>query len=401
MDAAKSDAGSATLDEASIESMVRDTEIKRQQYAELYKKASELETERRVIVGSTRLVSLAELPNKPFFPKKVPFLAAGLTLGLILGVAMALLADKLYPAPKNDTEPANPAGADAPLAPLSAPGIARGLSRRRAAAPTAAGLPGSSIAGGVPILSRLPQLRRVQPVSIVGAILQDHLPLTLGEVLDLAESHGRFRQSLATLMQGLHIGEGEPGRRIAVTSPGRGEGATLTTLALANHAAAMGCRVLAVECDLQRPAFASALSIAGTTGLADVLSGTLAVRDAVVQTGNPRLDVLMAGGASAKAADQLARKNLAELLSAFRSYDLILIDAPLPLRQGRFFAGVDSVLICIKGDEALKPRAASAVAAVKALGASNVAIAATMAEPSRGTLRPARPMRAEISARAV
>src|SRR5271166_132901 len=44
MDAAKADAGSATIDEASIESMVRDTEIKRQQYAELYRKASELET---------------------------------------------------------------------------------------------------------------------------------------------------------------------------------------------------------------------------------------------------------------------------------------------------------------------------------------------------------------------
>ncbi|MES1149005.1 MAG: lipopolysaccharide biosynthesis protein, partial [Bradyrhizobium guangdongense] len=39
METAKSEAGSATLDEASIESMVRDTEIKRQQYAELYKKA--------------------------------------------------------------------------------------------------------------------------------------------------------------------------------------------------------------------------------------------------------------------------------------------------------------------------------------------------------------------------
>src|SRR5215467_5080481 len=104
MDAAKSDAGSATLDEASIESMVRDTEIKRQQYAELYKKASELETERRVLVGSTRLVSLAELPNKPFFPKKVPFLAAGLTLALILGIAAALLVDSIYPSPQTGME---------------------------------------------------------------------------------------------------------------------------------------------------------------------------------------------------------------------------------------------------------------------------------------------------------
>jgi len=257
------------------------------------------------------------------------------------------------------------------------------------------------MAGGVPILSRLPHLKRVHPASVVGAILQDHLPLTVGEALDLAESNGRFRQSLANLMLGLRIGEGEPGRRIVVTSQGRAEGRTLTTLALANHAAAMGLRVLAVECDLQQPAFARALSIPAKTGLIDVLKGAISVRDAVVTTGNPKLDLLLAGGASTKAADQLARKNLSQLLSVFRSYDVVLIDSPLPSRQGRYFTGVDSVLVCMKGDDALKGRATAAVAAVKALGASNVAIAATMAEPVRGTMRPVRPVRAAISARAV
>ena len=401
MDAAKSDAGSATIDEASIESMVRDTDVKRQQYAELYKKASELETERRVMVGSTRLVSLAEVPNKPFFPKKVPFLAAGLTLALILGIAAALLADKVFPAPENGAEADKPVDKDFTAAPVNATAIIRAGRRRAGALAAHGGLPGSSMAGGAPILSRLPTLRRLQPASIVGAILQDHLPLTVGEALDVAEGHGRFRQSLDSLLQGLHIGEGEPGRCIAVTSPGPGEGRTLTTLALANHAAAMGCRVLAVECDLQRPIFARALSISAKAGLLDVLKGAISVRDAVVPTGNPNLDVLMAGGASSKVADELARKDLAQMLSVFCSYDVVLIDTPLPSHEGRYFAGIDSVLICMKSDGALNGRAASAVAAVKALGASSVAIAATLAEPASGTLRQARPIRAEATARAV
>jgi Mrp family chromosome partitioning ATPase len=202
-------------------------------------------------------------------------------------------------------------------------------------------------------------------------------------------------------MQGLRIGESEPGRRIAVTSPGPGEGRTLTTLALANHAAATGCRVLAVECDLQRPCFARALSISEKTGLLDVLTGAASVRDAIVHTGNPKLDVVMAGGASPKVADQLAHKDLTQLLSVFRSYDVILIDVPPPSHQGRIFAGMDSVLICMKSDDALTKRAASAVATVKALGASSIAIAATMAEPTAGTLRQVRPIRAEATARAV
>ena len=97
----------------------------------------------------------------------------------------------------------------------------------------------------------------------------------------------------------------------------------------------------------------------------------------------------------------LAQKDLAQLLSVFRSYDVILIDTPLPSRGGRYLAGIDSVLICMKSDGALKGRAASAVAAVKALGASSVAIAATMAEPASGTLRETRPIPAEATARAV
>jgi uncharacterized protein involved in exopolysaccharide biosynthesis/Mrp family chromosome partitioning ATPase len=405
MDAAKADAGSATVDEASIESMVRDTDVKRQQYAELYKKASELETERRVMLGSTRLVSLAELPNKPFFPKKLPFLAAGGTLALILGIAAALLADQLYPPPQDGAAATPQADRKDEAAHAQAAVSLRGLDKIRAIAaaleerkPQRAPASG----GSVPILARLPRLRRLPPVSLIGAIMQDHVPLTLAQTLDLAEGNGSFRQALAELIQALRIGEGESGRRIVVTSPAPGEGRTLTTLALSHHAAAMGRRVLAVECDLQQPAFAGALSLPDGQGLLGVLVGAIPIRDAVVQTDNPKLDVLMAGGASAKTADRLARKSLAQLLAVFRSYDVVLIDAPLPSRShAGYLAGVDGVLVCMKGNDTLNERTAAAVAAVKALGGSNIAIAATMAEPGRGPVLQPRPVPADVYARAV
>jgi succinoglycan biosynthesis transport protein ExoP len=377
-----------------------------QQYADLYKKASELETERRVMLGSTRLVSLAELPNKPFFPKKTPFLAAGGTLALILGIAAALLADQLYPPPQNGAvatpqaarrdvaaTPAKTAASLPVLRKIRAIAAASSEHKPRRAAPFEA---------GAPILARLPRLRRLQPVSLVGAIMQEHVPLTVAQTLDLAEGHGGFRAALTELMQGLRIGEGEPGRRIVVTSSAPGEGRTLTTLALAHHAAARGCRVLAIECDLQRPDFARALSLSGKPGLLSVLAGDISVRDAVTRTENPKLDVLMAGGASAKAADRLGRKNLAQLFSVFRSYDVVVIDSPLPSqRHARYLAGVDSVLLCMKGDDALTERLAAVVTAVKALGGSNIAIAATMAELERGTARQPRPVPTEVYARAV
>jgi hypothetical protein len=133
-----------------------------------------------------------------------------------------------------------------------------------------------------------------------------------------------------------------------------------------------------------------------------VLAGAIPARDAVIRTDNPRLDVLMAGGASAKAADRLARKNLAQLLLVFRSYDVVLIDSPLPShRHARYFTGIDSILLCMKDDNTLTGRMAAAVAAVKARGGSNVAIAATMAEPERANSRQPRPVPAEVYARAV
>ena len=93
LDAMKQEVGSASDNEAEIASMVRGVEIKRALYVDLYKRASDLETERRVLVGSTRLVSLAELPSLPSFPKRMPFAAAGLTLALVLATVAAMLRD--------------------------------------------------------------------------------------------------------------------------------------------------------------------------------------------------------------------------------------------------------------------------------------------------------------------
>ncbi|WP_024510553.1 exopolysaccharide transport family protein [Bradyrhizobium sp. ARR65] len=402
MDAAKAQAGSATLDEASIESMVRDAEIKRQQYADLYKKASELETERRVLLGSTRLVSMAELPNKPFFPKKIPFLAAGTTLALILGIAAALLADQLYPPPQNGELAAAPAAREEAATALAR--VASSVRELRkvtahASVPAAGGSLLAMIAG-VPIVARIPKLSKPRPVSAVGAILQNHLQPTAADMLRLAEADAGFQGALEQLAQELRIGEEKPGRRIVLTSLADGEGKSLTTLALARHLAAADRRVLAVECDLLKPAFAQALAVNGGVGLAGVVAGSIPARDAVVQTADPNLDVLVAGGGSAKTAELLLRKKLAELLSGVDGYDVVLIDSALPSRKSRYLAGVDNVLLCMRGDGSLMGRSASAVAAAKAHGAANIAIAVTMAEPQRSAAPEPRPIPVEAYARA-
>jgi len=85
-------ADTAADSEAALASMIRAAETKRTIYNDLARKAGELEAEHRALVGSARLVHFAELPTLPVFPRKLPMLAAGLTLASIFGFAACRLA---------------------------------------------------------------------------------------------------------------------------------------------------------------------------------------------------------------------------------------------------------------------------------------------------------------------
>ena len=62
-------------------------------YEDLFKKAVDLETERRTLVKPDHLVSLAELPTRPYFPKPIPIAAAGLFISVILSALIVSVLD--------------------------------------------------------------------------------------------------------------------------------------------------------------------------------------------------------------------------------------------------------------------------------------------------------------------
>jgi len=88
----RSDAASQAADaETQIAAMVRELDIKRGTFVDMSQRLSQLETERRIIEPSTQLVSLAELPTRPAFPQRAPFLVGGLALASVLATAAGLL----------------------------------------------------------------------------------------------------------------------------------------------------------------------------------------------------------------------------------------------------------------------------------------------------------------------
>lgn len=395
MDAVKAEVGSATSDEASIESMVRSTEIKRQQYADLYKRASELETERRVLIGNTRLVSLAELPTKPFFPKKIPFLAAGGTLGLLLAFVAAFFGDRVNlaglsrlrtatirptraaaPAPTPEpvavvapVAPPTPVQATAPVAPRPGPPPAAALSSELA------------VVTGAPILARLPTVKRDPSESPIGAILTAQSGVSLARALPLALQDRHYQDALRDLATGLLASnDARTRRKILVASPATAEGKTFLTLSLAQHLATAGRSVLVIECDFGAPKFEAALGLRSSVGLQGILRGDVTPREAVVRTATPNLDAISAGPFSASG-ELLMRKPLGDLLLWSQIYDVVLIDAPSPGIQtdlGVLARQVDGVLLCMRSGRSSIGQAVATSSAIRVAGGNVFGIAVTM-----------------------
>jgi capsular exopolysaccharide synthesis family protein len=118
---------------------------------------------------------------------------------------------------------------------------------------------------------------------------------------------------------------------VGVSSPGVGDGKTLTALNLAGALAqAYEHRVLLIDADLRRPAVARALAMNGTAGLADALLDRTLTLQAIVQPRPPfSLSVLPAGRSTSAPYELLKSARLGELLEAARAdYDYVVVDTP-------------------------------------------------------------------------
>lgn len=343
LETAKTEAAAAMDDEASIEGMVRNAEIKRNRYADLVKRAGELETERRILTGSTRLVSLAELPQEPFSPKPVPFLAGGFVLAGVLAAAAALLRDFTD-------------------------------QRVRNAAQIMAGT-------GAPVFAQLPSL---ESPGLVGRLSDRRRELDLPEALERARVDPVMQTVLRNLHAHLVLAGGGASRLVLVTSSKPREGKSFTAFALAAVGAASGRRVLVIECDLRRPNFDASLGLGRGPGLVGVLRGEVSPAEAVVSTG--RYDVIPAGTPTSDSTDLLMSGRMVDFLRWTRRYDLVLLDSPptsLLMDAAMLARHVDGVLCCARYGRSQLSDIVAAVTNLRQAGGTVLGIAMTMVRSGR------------------
>ena len=250
------------------------------------------------------VVQKAQTPTSQSSPNTPLYLAAGLILGLIVGIGVALLKDILNTKVDSTDD-------------------VRELTHASS-------------------LGTVPQ----------ATILDDSRPVVVAQPAGSeAEEFRRIRTNLSFLTTTATQGHG---RLLVITSTDPSEGKTTVSSNVAVALAEEGKSVLLIDADLRHPSVAHKLGIEGHVGLSHVLSRQASPADVIQKYWKPNLHIMPAGKRPANASILLNSDLMKEMVEqALTQYDYVIIDtAPLSVANdatvfGRMAGGL--VLVTGKG----------------------------------------------------
>ena len=296
----------------------------------------DLETPENGSAPDSRVVveQRASIPDGPVVPKPAQNIGVGLALGVVVGVALAMLRDLLDNTIKSREQLEE--------------------------------ITGTGLVGSIP----LDKERRRQ-----ASISFDK------ETSGIAEAFRKLRTNLQFLAVD------NPPRVIVVTSSVPSEGKSTTAINVALALAENEKSVVLVDGDLRRPSLNKYLDLIGTVGFSSVLSGAVSLDEALQETRYPGLTVLTSGTIPPNPSELLGSQSARKLLTELRSrFDYVIVDsAPLLAITDTAIlaAGADGVLVIARFGNTKKEQLSHAVGTLESVGAPLLGAVFTMT-PARG-----------------
>ncbi len=272
----------------------REFEINQQLYESLLQRLKDATLSASLQVTNVNVIDPASIPAAPIRPNRRRNLAAGLMVGLILGVTLAFVQEALDSSVRTTEEAERLVNAPA-LAVI--PAETDGYRRRQMATGPALSAAGPN-GVGLAVLKR--------PSS------------------PMAESFRSLRTSV------LLSTAPRPPQTLLVTSAQMGEGKTSTATNLAMSFAQRQGPVLIIDADMRRPSVAKTLGVANEKGLSSFLTGAHSLEEVLIQYERiPNLWILPAGPRPPDPAELLSSHMMdATLKDLLKRFTQIVIDSP-------------------------------------------------------------------------
>jgi succinoglycan biosynthesis transport protein ExoP len=253
--------------------------------------------------GGGQVVSEASVPVKPIKPKTIEYAVLAGMLGIVVGVALAMLLEFFDDGirTKEDLE---------------------------------------RMVGNHPVLSLIPEIvdwRDIHAQYLVSRSSPNSIP---------SEAYRSLRTSIQFLGLDRSI------KTLQFTSPSAAEGKTTTLANLAVTMAQAGNRVVMVCCDLRRPRLHEFFNLSNQVGFTSVLLGEATLREALQPVpGLDGLQILASGPIPPNPSELLSVSRSSEVLSSLAAYaDIVLVDSPpvLPVTDAAVLASrVDAVVVVV------------------------------------------------------
>lgn len=270
--------------EIGLAELQREAEANRTLYETFLNRFKETSDQQEIQQPDARIISPADVPRDPSFPRKKLVVALVFCVSILVGIAFVVLVERL----DNGFRHAEQIRKHTGLATLAL----------------------------VPMQTA--RERRERP-----------------DLVLLDRPGSQFAEAMRTLLVGVLLSDVDtPPRSVLVTSALPGEGKSLTALSLARVAALGKRRTLLIDCDVRRPSlqrFARPEGVAPSAqvpGLTDVLADPARLDGAIFREQATGLDVLLSGSRVPNPQDMLQSQTFASLIEELADrYDMVVLDS--------------------------------------------------------------------------